>query len=58
MREVVYRRTRHVIGEIERTVRAAERIRASKLDGRGSSYVCQPRSLRDDYDSEAARNST
>ena len=29
MDEVVYRRARHVIGEIERTVHAAEGIRAS-----------------------------
>jgi galactokinase len=50
MREVVYRRTRHVIGEIERTVRAAERIRASNWTDAGHLMYASHASLRDDYE--------
>jgi galactokinase len=50
MTEVVYRRARHVIGEIERTVRAAESIRASNWPTAGDLMYASHRSLRDDYE--------
>ena len=50
MNEVVYRRTRHVIGEIERTVHAAEGIRASNWLSVGSLMYASHASLRDDYE--------
>jgi galactokinase len=50
MSEVVYRRARHVIGEIERTVRAAERIRASNWSDAGRLMYASHASLRDDYE--------
>jgi len=46
---VVYRRARHVIGEIERTVHAAEGIRASNWPTVGQLMYGSHRSLRDDY---------
>ena len=49
MNEVVYRRARHVIGEIERTVRAAERIRAANWTDVGRFMYASHASLRDDY---------
>jgi galactokinase len=49
MSEVVYRRARHVIGEIERTVRAAEEIRASNWINAGKLMYASHASLRDDY---------
>jgi galactokinase len=48
--EVVYRRARHVIGEIERTVRAAEGVRASNWPTVGQLMYASHVSLRDDYE--------
>jgi len=50
MDEVVFRRARHVIGEIERTIRAAESIRASDWATAGDLMYASHRSLRDDYE--------
>jgi len=47
---VVYRRARHVIGEIERTLRAAEGIRASNWPAVGQLMYASHASLRDDYE--------
>jgi len=48
--EVVYRRARHVIGEIERTVHAAEGIRGSNWPAVGNLMYASHASLRDDYE--------
>jgi galactokinase len=48
--EVVFRRARHVIGEIERTVRAAEGVRASNWPAVGQFMYASHASLRDDYE--------
>ena len=48
--EVVYRRARHVIGEIERTVHAAEGVRASSWPSVGNLMYASHASLRDDYE--------
>jgi galactokinase len=48
--ELVYRRARHVIGEIERTTHAAEGIRASNWPGAGNLMYASHASLRDDYE--------
>ncbi|MDD5140727.1 MAG: galactokinase [Verrucomicrobiales bacterium] len=50
MDEVVFRRARHVIGEIERTVHAAEGVRASNWPSVGQLMYASHDSLRDDYD--------
>lgn len=50
MSEVVYRRARHVIGEIERTVNAAEGIKASNWPTVGNLMYASHASLRDDYE--------
>jgi len=50
MDEVVFRRARHVIGEIERTVHAAEGIRASNWPTVGQLMYASHYSLRDDYE--------
>src|ERR1022692_1788382 len=50
MSEVVYRRARHVIGEIERTVHAAEGIRASNWPSVGNLMYASHAALRDDYE--------
>ena len=50
MDEVVYRRARHVISEIERTVHAAEGVRASNWPTVGQLMYASHRSLRDDYE--------
>jgi galactokinase len=50
LEEVVYRRARHVIGEIERTVHAAEGIRASNWPTVGQLMYASHTSLRDDYE--------
>ena len=50
MSETVYRRARHVIGEIERTVHAAEGIRASSWPSVGNLMYASHASLRDDYE--------
>lgn len=50
MDDVVFRRARHVIGEIERTVHAAEGIRASNWPTVGQLMFASHHSLRDDYE--------
>jgi len=50
MSEVVYRRARHVIGEIERTVHAAEGIRHSNWTSVGNLMYASHAALRDDYE--------
>jgi len=50
MSEVVYRRARHVIGEIERTTHAAEGIRASNWPTVGQFMYASHAALRDDYE--------
>ena len=50
MDPVVFRRARHVIGEIERTVHAAEGIRASNWPAVGQLMYASHDSLRDDYE--------
>jgi len=50
MSEVVYRRARHVIGEIERTVHAAEGVRYSNWAAVGNLMYASHASLRDDYE--------
>jgi galactokinase len=50
MDEVVYRRARHVIGEIERTTHAAEGVRTSNWPTVGQLMYASHRSLRDDYE--------
>jgi galactokinase len=50
MSEVVYRRARHVIGEIERTTHAAEGIRNSNWPTVGQLMYASHYALRDDYE--------
>jgi galactokinase len=50
MDDVVFRRARHVIGEIERTLHAAEGIRASNWPTVGQLMYASHSSLRDDYE--------
>jgi galactokinase len=50
----VFRRARHVIGEIERTVHAAEGVRASNWPTVGQLMYASHRSLRDDYEVSCA----
>ena len=50
MPDVVYRRARHVIGEIERTLHAAEGIRASNWPTVGQLMYASHDSLREDYE--------
>jgi galactokinase len=50
MDDVVFRRARHVIGEIERTLHAAEGIRASNWPAVGQLMYASHDSLRDDYE--------
>ncbi|HTB83902.1 MAG TPA: galactokinase [Candidatus Sulfotelmatobacter sp.] len=52
--EVVFRRARHVIGEIERTVHAAEGIRESNWPSVGQLMYASHASLRDDYEVSCA----
>ncbi|HEU6448638.1 MAG TPA: galactokinase [Verrucomicrobiae bacterium] len=47
---IVYRRARHVIGEIERTVNAAEAIRNSNWSTAGQLMYASHYSLRNDYE--------
>ncbi|HUB87983.1 MAG TPA: galactokinase, partial [Verrucomicrobiae bacterium] len=54
MDEVVFRRARHVIGEIERTVQAAEGVRASNWETVGQLMYASHASLRDDYEVSCA----
>ena len=48
--DIVYRRARHVIGEIERTVHAAQGIRESSWPSVGNLMYASHASLRDDYE--------
>ena len=50
MDKVIFRRARHVISEIERTVHAAEGIRASNWPAVGQFMYASHASLRDDYE--------
>jgi len=50
MDEVVFRRARHAISEIERTVHAAEGVRASNWPTVGQLMYASHYSLRDDYE--------
>jgi galactokinase len=50
MRELVYRRARHVIGEISRTVRAAGCVRQSDWSAVGRLMHASHVALRDDYE--------
>ncbi len=50
----VFRRARHVIGEIERTLQAATAIRASDWPKTGELMYASHRSLRDDYEVSCA----
>jgi len=50
MDEVVFRRARHVIGEIERTPHAAKEVRASNWPVVGELMYASHASLRDDYE--------
>jgi galactokinase len=50
MRELVYRRARHVIGEISRTVRAAGSVRQSDWPALGQLMHASHVALRDDYE--------
>jgi galactokinase len=50
MEEVVFRRARHVIGEIERTVHAAAAVCASNWTTLGQLMYASHSSLRDDYE--------
>jgi galactokinase len=50
MDEVVYRRARHVIGEIERTIHAAEGVRASNWPTVGQLMYASHYSLKNDYE--------
>ncbi|HLZ55159.1 MAG TPA: galactokinase [Verrucomicrobiae bacterium] len=54
MDNAVYRRARHVIGEIERTVHAAEGVRASNWPTVGQLMYASHASLRDDYEVSCA----
>lgn len=50
MEAVAYRRARHVIGEIERTLHAAEGVRASNWPTVGQLMYASHSALRDDYE--------
>lgn len=50
LEEILYRRARHVIGEIERTTAAAEAIEAANWDEVGRLMYASHDSLRDDYE--------
>jgi galactokinase len=50
LEDVLYRRARHVIGEIERTTQAAEAIAGSRWEELGKLMYASHESLRDDYE--------
>jgi galactokinase len=54
MDDVVYRRARHVIGEIERTLHAAEGVRATNWPTVGQLMYASHYSLRNDYEVSCA----
>lgn len=54
MDDIVFRRARHVIGEIQRTVQAAAEVRASNWPVVGQLMYASHASLRDDYEVSCA----
>ncbi len=50
MNDIVFRRARHVIGEIERTIQTAEEVRVSNWPAVGQFMYASHASLRDDYE--------
>jgi galactokinase len=54
MDAVVFRRARHVIGEIERTVQTADAVRSSQWEKAGQLMYASHRSLRADYEVSCA----
>jgi galactokinase len=52
--EVIHRRCRHVVSEIERTLRAAAALEAGRLDEVGALMLESHASLRDDYEVSCA----
>jgi galactokinase len=58
MEDVVFRRARHVIGEIARTPQAAREIRASQWGAVGQLMYASHQSLRDDYEVSCAELDT
>ena len=50
MNDIAFRRARHVVGEIERTVNAAKAVRASAWPKLGELMYASHLSLRDDYE--------
>jgi galactokinase len=58
MTDLVYRRARHVISEIERTLHAAEGVRASNWPTVGQLMYASHFSLRDDYEVSCAELDT
>jgi len=54
MDEVVFRRARHVVSEIERTLRAADAVRVSRWAEAGKLMYASHFSLRDDYEVSCA----
>ncbi|MGO8697734.1 MAG: galactokinase [Limisphaerales bacterium] len=54
MEEVVFRRARHVLGEIARTEQCAAAVRASQWEKAGELMYASHRSLRDDYEVSCA----
>jgi galactokinase len=58
MPEVIYRRCRHVVTEIERTARAAKAFERNDLTEAGRHMAASHRSLRDDYEVSCAELDT
>jgi galactokinase len=54
MEEVVFRRARHVLGEIARTEQCAAAVRSSQWEKAGELMYASHRSLRDDYEVSCA----
>lgn len=50
MGDIVYRRSRHVVGEIQRTADAAEALEHSDFDALGNLMYASHASLRDDFE--------
>ena len=54
MEPIVYRRCRHVIGEIARTLEAADALAARRYDEFGAMMIASHNSLREDYEVSTA----
>ena len=54
MGDVVYQRSRHVVGEIQRTIDAAKALEANDFDTLGSLMYASHASLRDDFEVSCA----